>query len=384
MTRFRPPAENTIEHMSTLYLDVEYKTHESDKLNLLSDKFKELISSNEKMALANYTYRFTNSFLSIFTDIVLNYAKETRQVAHVIIGGCAHQSVFEHLEFLKSVNMLQYTVLEVSDKYPFIGAIECSKIKSQIRRNTCLVSIDAMNRSVGCINDLEQIGALCHKYNIPFHSDVTNFVDLYEIKPSMSDIDIFSIRSKLACVHVIKTTVVEGYSLNIPTSIDAYKLICTFIEYSNIVTERDQLQLICDSNRDHFIQTAKTQFQIYYPDSCGPIKFKKIISDRPIMVVINDCANGESINTVGSTILISIYGRDAKGRNIGQIQKKLKQEGILIDCCLLSNPKGLDKYRNDVAGIVHRLELPNVISVYLNNVDKTEITKFISMMYSCL
>ena len=385
LTRFQPPSENVLNHLGTMYSDGEYNTPDSDKLVLLTDKFKEIISSYEKMESSKYTYRFTDSYLSIFTDIALNYAKETRQVAHIIIGGCAYQSVFDHLEFLKSVHMLQYTVLEVGNKYPFIGAIEFSKIKSLIRRNTCLISIDAMNRSVGCINDLEQIGAICHKYNIPLHSDVTNFIDLYEIKPSMGNIDIFSIRSKLACIHVLKTSLVEGYSLTMPTSIDIHKLVCAFIEYNNVVSVRDQMRVSCISNRECFIQIAETYFQLYYPDLNEPIKFKKLISHQPIMVIVNnrsEASDNKLINCVESTILISIYDKETKGRHIYHVQKKLKQEGILIDCCLLTNSPKLNKYRNDVVGIVNKLGLPNVISIYLNSVGKTEIKKFISVLRS--
>ena len=63
-----------------------------------------------------------------------------------------------------------------------IGEITASAIEAEIRPNTAMVSAIYVNNETGTISDIKSIASLCRKYQIPFHSDLTQAVGKTEIR----------------------------------------------------------------------------------------------------------------------------------------------------------------------------------------------------------
>ena len=63
-----------------------------------------------------------------------------------------------------------------------IGEITASAIEAEIRPNTAMVSAIYVNNETGTISDIKSIASLCRKYQIAFHSDLTQAVGKTEIR----------------------------------------------------------------------------------------------------------------------------------------------------------------------------------------------------------
>ena len=63
-----------------------------------------------------------------------------------------------------------------------IGGITASAIEAEIRPNTAMVSAIYVNNETGTISDIKSIASLCRKYQIAFHSDLTQAVGKTEIR----------------------------------------------------------------------------------------------------------------------------------------------------------------------------------------------------------
>lgn len=62
------------------------------------------------------------------------------------------------------------------------GEISDKAIEEAIQPNTAMVSVIYVNNEIGTISDIKSIASLCEKYQIAFHSDLTQAVGKKEIK----------------------------------------------------------------------------------------------------------------------------------------------------------------------------------------------------------
>jgi cysteine desulfurase len=64
----------------------------------------------------------------------------------------------------------QVTYLDVDGE----GFVDLDKLKDSITDETVLVSIQHANQEIGTIQDIENIGLICHEKGVPFHTDSTH------------------------------------------------------------------------------------------------------------------------------------------------------------------------------------------------------------------
>ena len=89
---------------------VNNPTHDlTDSENAL----KEVLSSNEQFDISKYVCLFANEYTDIFTDILINYSNETRQIAHIIISSDSPLKLIKHCEFLVSVRLIQLEIIPI-------------------------------------------------------------------------------------------------------------------------------------------------------------------------------------------------------------------------------------------------------------------------------
>lgn len=119
---------------------------------------------------------------------VVNSAKQ--QVKHIIISKIEHPAVLETCDFLEKQGVL-ITRLDV-DKF---GMINLDELKRSINDNTLLVSIMFANNEIGTIQPIKEIGEICKKEGVLFHTDAVQAIDTQDIDVNYLNIDLMSFSS---------------------------------------------------------------------------------------------------------------------------------------------------------------------------------------------
>lgn len=105
---------------------------------------------------------------------------------NTVIKGCAlkypHKkhiitSMVEHASLIGAVSYLENLDYEIDFvKIDENGRFDLNHLESLIREDTLLISLIAVDSETGIRQPIEEIGKLCHKYNVLFHSDITQAV----------------------------------------------------------------------------------------------------------------------------------------------------------------------------------------------------------------
>lgn len=103
-------------------------------------------------------------------------------------------SKIEHKAILKSCEMLEkqganITYIDVN-KY---GEIDLEQLEKSITNKTILVSIMTANNEVGTIQPIKEIGEICKKYNVFFHTDAVQAIGSVDIDVKRDNIDLLSL-----------------------------------------------------------------------------------------------------------------------------------------------------------------------------------------------
>lgn len=109
---------------------------------------------------------------------------------HIIISEIEHISIHNIAKYLGKFG---FTVLKVPvDQY---GRVSLKKIKERITDKTILISIGYANNEIGTIQPISEIGKLCKKENISFHSDAVAAEGLLPLDVKKDNIDLMTLSS---------------------------------------------------------------------------------------------------------------------------------------------------------------------------------------------
>lgn len=102
-------------------------------------------------------------------------------------------SAFEHHAILHTLNRLEkegfeVTLLPVHED----GLVVPAELEAAIREDTCLVTIMTANNEIGTIQPVEEIGAICKKHGVLFHTDAVQAVGHLPIDVKKMQIDLLS------------------------------------------------------------------------------------------------------------------------------------------------------------------------------------------------
>ena len=102
-------------------------------------------------------------------------------------------TAFEHHAILHALNRLEkqgfeITLLPVHEN----GIVIPAEVEAAIREDTCLVSIMYANNEIGTIQPIKEIGAICRKHNVLFHTDAVQAVGHLPIDVEDENIDLLS------------------------------------------------------------------------------------------------------------------------------------------------------------------------------------------------
>jgi cysteine desulfurase len=107
---------------------------------------------------------------------------------HIITVCTEHKCVINSARYLESIGF-KVTFLPV-DKY---GIIDLNQLESLIDSNTLVVSVMAVNNEIGVIQPLEQIGQICSKHGVFFHTDAAQAFGKIPLDVNKIGIDLMSI-----------------------------------------------------------------------------------------------------------------------------------------------------------------------------------------------
>ena len=75
------------------------------------------------------------------------------------------------------------------------GLIDLKQLEDAIRPETCLVSVMAVNNEIGVIQPLKEIGEICRKHKVFFHTDAAQGYGKIPIDVNEMKIDLLSVSS---------------------------------------------------------------------------------------------------------------------------------------------------------------------------------------------
>ena len=106
---------------------------------------------------------------------------------HIISSAFEHHAVLHTLEKLKGEGF-SVTLLDVHEN----GMIVPAEVEAAIRDDTCLVTIMTANNEIGTIQPIREIGAICRRKNVIFHTDAVQAVGHIPLNVSEDNIDMLS------------------------------------------------------------------------------------------------------------------------------------------------------------------------------------------------
>ncbi len=107
---------------------------------------------------------------------------------HIITSKIEHHAVLNTMKFLEK-HGFEVTYLDVNKN----GFINLEDLNKKITDKTALVSIMYANNEIGTIQDISEIGRICHKNNVIFHTDAVQAVGHINIDVKKENIDLLSL-----------------------------------------------------------------------------------------------------------------------------------------------------------------------------------------------
>ena len=106
---------------------------------------------------------------------------------HIISSAFEHHAILHTLQKLKK-NGFEITLLPVHEN----GVVRLDELEAAIREDTCLITIMTANNEIGTIQPIAEIGEICHKHGVLFHTDAVQAVGHLPIDVQAQNIDMLS------------------------------------------------------------------------------------------------------------------------------------------------------------------------------------------------
>uniref|UniRef100_A0A7S2RQ53 cysteine desulfurase n=1 Tax=Rhizochromulina marina TaxID=1034831 RepID=A0A7S2RQ53_9STRA len=107
---------------------------------------------------------------------------------HVITTQVEHKCVLDSCRFLEQEGF-DVTYLPVQKN----GVVDPEELEAAIREDTAMVSVMAVNNEIGSLNPVQEIGEICRRHKVFFHTDAAQMVGKMPIDVNEMKIDLMSI-----------------------------------------------------------------------------------------------------------------------------------------------------------------------------------------------
>ncbi|MHB8096934.1 MAG: cysteine desulfurase family protein [Erysipelotrichaceae bacterium] len=125
--------------------------------NLLGIKPNELIITSSAVESNN----------TVLKGVALKYPNKK----HIITSSIEHASIISAISFLDQQGY-DIDFVELDEN----GRFDLQNLESLLREDTLLVTLIAVDSETGIRQPIEEVGKLCHKHHVLFHSDITQAV----------------------------------------------------------------------------------------------------------------------------------------------------------------------------------------------------------------
>lgn len=115
--------------------------------------------------------------------------RHQRGANHILISPVEHHAVSKTAEQLDKYFGFEVEYLPV-DEYGMVAAKDVAK---RLREETALVSVIYANNEIGTINPIAEIGEVCRKNGIPFHSDAVQAGGYLDMNVNNLNLDLISL-----------------------------------------------------------------------------------------------------------------------------------------------------------------------------------------------
>jgi cysteine desulfurase len=131
---------------------------------------------------------FTGSSTESNNLAILGVAKANKDRQGIITSQIEHPSILNVCKALEKDGR-KITYLPVDDQ----GLVDIAELEKAITENTLMVSTHFGNSELGVLQDIEKIGAICHKNNVLFHVDASQATVFEQIDVQKMNIDLLTI-----------------------------------------------------------------------------------------------------------------------------------------------------------------------------------------------
>jgi cysteine desulfurase len=107
---------------------------------------------------------------------------------HIITVATEHNAVLDPCKYLQTLGF-EITILPVQQD----GIINLNELEKALRPDTILVSVMAANNEIGVLQPLAEIGAICRKRDVIFHSDAAQAIAKIPLDVQAMKIDLMSL-----------------------------------------------------------------------------------------------------------------------------------------------------------------------------------------------
>lgn len=107
---------------------------------------------------------------------------------HIVSTAMEHHAILHTLEALQAEGFTVTLLRPQAD-----GIVTATQVAEAITDNTCLVSVMYANNETGAIQPIREIGALCHKHGVLFHTDAVQAAGHLTIDVQRDNIDMLSL-----------------------------------------------------------------------------------------------------------------------------------------------------------------------------------------------
>lgn len=109
---------------------------------------------------------------------------------HIITTRIEHDSILKVCKWLESRGA-EITYLDVSKE----GFIDLEELKNSITEKTFLISIIHANNEIGVIQNLDEIGKICHEKNVLFHTDACQSFTKVPLNVKKQNLDLVTLNA---------------------------------------------------------------------------------------------------------------------------------------------------------------------------------------------
>lgn len=110
------------------------------------------------------------------------------QGRHLITVQTEHNAVLDPCRYLETLGFA-VTLLPVQPD----GLLDLELLEKAMRPDTILVSVMAANNEIGVLQPIAEVGALCHRHNVLFHTDAAQAIGKIPLNVQTMQIDLMSL-----------------------------------------------------------------------------------------------------------------------------------------------------------------------------------------------